>query len=107
LQGVILPRHHLRKIARVLVWAFLIARLGAEAHAYSHVVDSQAGIPGTAQHCDTCLSIAPLLVAAGGSQPVLLTRRSEFPDVLAVESFSVSLAPSRRAFQPRAPPPLL
>jgi hypothetical protein len=86
---------------------FLVAHLGAEAHAYSHLSGDLHGLPGGGQSCGTCLSAAPLFAAADGSPSILLVQHFEVAPSVAVKTTSIPWQPLHRAFQSRAPPALL
>jgi hypothetical protein len=84
----------------------LVAQLGAQAHAYSHLVPA----PDAAAHhlhpapCVQCSSFAPLLTLAGGfGNPTVLA----IADPAAVYARPVLAAPRAaacRAYRSRAPP---
>jgi len=101
-------RHRYRLIARVLLaMTLLIAQSGAEAHAYSHLVQSQPDAPATTQGCGECLSCAPLLTSIGGSQSVILLPRFDDQQLVSSPSIPVSCVSRPSSFQSRAPPDLL
>jgi len=100
----VLTHHRLSVIARVLSLALLIGQLGAEAHAYSHLVDDPHGLPDTAQSCRACLSFAPLLSAVGGSHSVLVLNQGVTGTCVPIAEVLIPHSPSHRAFQSRAPP---
>ena len=91
----------------LLSLALLVAQLGAEAHAYSHLASDPPGVPSTSQGCETCLSFAPLLNAVGGSQCVLLAIPCAAERIVPGNTISIPYLLPRLAFQPRAPPKLL
>jgi hypothetical protein len=103
----ILSRHRHRLIARVLALALLVAQLGAEAHAYSHLVTDQRGAPNSAQTCGKCLSFAPLTMAVGGAPYVVLTDRCEAERVVPIAISSIPNRSPYSAHRPRGPPQLL
>ena len=104
---VILSNRRISLIARLLSLALLIGQLGAEAHAYSHLLDDTDGLPSTTQNCRACLSGAPLLSAVGSSPTAFVVARSETETFLPLEPALVAQGPAHRAFQSRAPPALL
>lgn len=85
----------------------LIAQLGVETHAYSHLTRDSDGVPSTIQSCGVCLSFAPLLSMAGGAQSVRVVRLPENDLVVAANNVSIALLLPCAAFRARAPPPLL
>lgn len=97
---------------RHAVWSFalalivLVAQLGAQAHAYSHLNSA----PDSAQHhtrpapCVECSSFAPLLTLAGGmSYPVMLAV-ADPATVYSRLAVAVHHAAVFRAYRSRAPP---
>lgn len=98
-------RHQL--IARVLALALLVAQFGAQTHAYSHLARNTHGVPSSMQSCATCLSFAPVTMAAGGTPYVLLAAQCVSESVLPVATVSIPNTSPFPAFQPRAPPQLL
>lgn len=103
----ILSRQRHRLIARILALTLFVAQLGAEAHAYSHLVTDPLGVPSTAQTCGKCLSFAPLTMAVGGTQYLVLTDRCEAERVVPIAISSIPSRSPYNAFRPRAPPQLL
>lgn len=104
---VVLSSRRLSLFARLLSLALLVGQLGAEAHAYSHLLDDTDGLPSTAQNCRACLSNAPLTNAVGSSPAPFIVARSEPETFLSLDPVIVAQGPAYRAFQPRAPPALL
>ncbi len=104
---MVLSRRRLSLIARLLSLALLIGQLGAETHAYTHLLDDTDGLPSTAQNCRACLSGAPLLSAVGSSPASFIVARCEAEAYRPLDSVVVAQGPARRAFQSRAPPALL
>lgn len=103
----ILSRQRHRLIARVLALALFVAQLGAEAHAYSHLVTDPLGVPSTAQTCGKCLSFAPLTMAVGGTPYLVLMDRCEAKRVVPIAISSIPSRSPYSAYRPRAPPHLL
>jgi len=104
----VLLRKRRRSIAHLLSLVLLIAQLGMQAHAYSHLKSDPDGLPGsTTQLCGQCASSAPLLTMASGSLcirvPHLAQAQSTAP--ASIDS-SVHRLP-HPAFRSRAPPHLL
>jgi hypothetical protein len=85
----------------------LIAQLGVQAHAYSHLASEQHGIPSTVQTCGHCMSVAPLLTAVGSSQFIWLAHRPVTGHEVATQTTSIALLLPCPAFRSRAPPELL
>jgi hypothetical protein len=94
-------------VRMLFAMAFVIAQSGAEAHAYSHLVQEQPGTPSTTLGCDECLSCAPLLAGAGGLQAVVLLPPWDGHAVLNAPSVPVTGVSRPSSFQSRAPPILL
>ena len=90
----------------MLALTLLFAQFGAEVHAYSHLAKDQ-GVPGSMQSCATCLSFAPVTMAVGGSPHVVLIDTCVAEAALPPATISIPDSSPFRAFQPRAPPPLL
>jgi hypothetical protein len=104
----VLLRKRRRSIVHLLSLVLLIAQLGMQAHAYSHLKSDPDGLPGTTtQLCGQCASSAPLLTMASGSLcirvPHLAQAQSTAP--ASIDS-SVHRLP-HPAFRSRAPPQLL
>ena len=95
-------------LVHLLSLALLLAQLGMQAHAYSHLKSDPDGVPGTTtQLCGQCASSAPLLSMASGS---LCIRVPYEPQTIGVAPASVdtALLPlPHPAFRSRAPPHLL
>jgi hypothetical protein len=104
---VVLSSRRLSLIARLLSLALLVGQLGAETHAYTHLLDDTDGLPSTAQNCRACLSGAPLLSAVGSSPTAFIVARFEAEAFLPPSPVIVAQSPAHRAFQSRAPPALL
>ena len=104
---VVLSSRRLSLIARLLSLALLLGQLGAEAHAYSHLLDDADGLPSTTQNCRACLSGAPLLSAVGSSPTSFVVARCEADSFLPPDTVVVARGPAHRAFQSRAPPAIL
>jgi hypothetical protein len=98
---------HFRLIVHVLSLALLIAQLGTQAHAYSHLSPDPHGVPSTIQSCGQCLSFAPLLTAVGGSHCLWLADRCETERIVPVNTIQPSYRQPYPAFRSRAPPALI
>jgi hypothetical protein len=85
----------------------LIAQLGMEAHAYSHLKSDADGLPGqTNQLCGQCASSAPLLSMASGSSCVRVPYAPQAEGV-APANIGTDVRPlPHLAFRSRAPPRL-
>ncbi|MFZ2509002.1 MAG: hypothetical protein WAW79_11095 [Steroidobacteraceae bacterium] len=59
------------------------------------------------QSCTTCLSFAPVTMAVGGGQHVVLIDACVPEPALPAATASIPDSSPFSAFQPRAPPPLL
>jgi len=93
-------------IARALSLALLLAQLGAQAHAYTHLASDTHGAP-TTQLCGACLSIAPLQGAVGPSPLILPTDLRGAGHAVPAASVARPCRPPAPAFRSRAPPVLL
>jgi hypothetical protein len=102
-----LSKQRLKLFVCVLSLAFLVAQLGAETHAFSHIVTDPHGLPNKVQACGTCLSYAPLLGAVGNSRCVWIAEQCEAAHGAPASSIPIPCLPLLRAFQSRAPPALL
>jgi hypothetical protein len=99
-----LTRNRRRLIVQVLSLVLLIAQLGMEAHAYSHLKPDQHGVPSTLQICGQCVSFAPLLGIVGGPQHVRFVHPPERDYILPADTASVASRLTCPAFRSRAPP---
>jgi hypothetical protein len=92
----------------LLSLVLLVAQLGMQAHAYSHLKSDPDGLPGTAtQLCGQCTSSAPLLTMASGS---LCIRVPHLAQTQGTAPASIDVSVHRLphpAFRSRAPPHLL
>jgi len=109
LEVSVLLRKRRRSIVHLLSLVLLIAQLGVEAHAYSHLKADPDGLPGTTttQLCGQCASSAPLLTMASGS---LCIRVPHAPQAEGSAPASIDSTVHRLphpAFRSRAPPHLL
>jgi hypothetical protein len=86
----------------------VIAQLGAQAHAYSHLTVSRDanGEPQRihALTCSECVAFAPLLATAGGSAVPLLHSPARESSVVAFEPQLQPRASTHTAYRSRAPP---
>ncbi|HKU13419.1 MAG TPA: hypothetical protein VJQ52_03435 [Steroidobacteraceae bacterium] len=101
-------RTHRRLIVHLLSLVLLLAQLGMEVHAYSHLKSDQDGLPGTTtQLCGQCASSAPLLTMASGSYCLWVPQQLQASGIAPASiGFSVARLP-HPAFRSRAPPPSL
>ena len=108
LEVSVLLRKRRRSIVHLLSLVLLIAQLGMQAHAYSHLKADPDGVPGTTtQLCGQCASSAPLLTMASGS---LCLRVPHVPQAVGSAPASIDSTVHRLphpAFRARAPPHLL
>lgn len=106
--GFVLLRSRRRLIVPLLSLVLLLAQLGMQAHAYSHLKSDPDGLPGsTTQLCGQCASSAPLLSMASGS---LCIRVPPVPQAQRAAPASIDCTVHRLphpAFRSRAPPHLL
>jgi hypothetical protein len=104
----VLLRKRRRSIVHLLSLLLLIAQLGMQAHASSHLKSDPDGLPGsTTQLCGQCASSAPLLTMASGS---LCLRVPHLPQAESFAPASIDSSVHRLphpAFRSRAPPHLL
>ena len=86
----------------------VIAQLGAQAHAYSHLTVSRDanGDPQRihALACSECVAFAPLLATAGGSSVPLLHLPARTSTLIAIDAQLQPHPASRTAYRSRAPP---
>ena len=104
---VVLSKRRLSLIARLLSLALLVGQLGAETHAYTHLLDDTDGLPSTTQNCRACLSSASLQSAVGSSPTTFIVARFEAEAFVPLDPIVVVQGSAHRAFQSRAPPALL
>jgi hypothetical protein len=100
-------RSRRRLIVHLLSLGLLIAQLGMEAHAYSHLKSDADGLPGQpTQLCGQCASSAPLLSMASSSSCVRVPYAAQ-AEAIAPASLGTEVRPLLRlAFRSRAPPRL-
>jgi hypothetical protein len=101
-------RSRRRLIVHLLSLALLIAQLGMEAHAYSHLKSDPDGLPGTTtnQLCGQCASSAPLLSMASSSHCFRVPYEPQIEGIApAALGTDVRRLP-HPAFRSRAPPRL-
>lgn len=90
----------------LLALIVLIAQVGAQAHAYTHLVKS----PDTAQRsahpapCVECSAFAPLLAAVSGCSYPAIARVVEPPAIAATLAAGIHHAAPCTAYRSRAPP---
>jgi hypothetical protein len=96
-----------RLIVHLLSLALLIAQLGMEAHAYSHLKSDPDGLPGqTTQLCGQCASSAPLLSMASSSSCIRVPFAPQVAGI-APASIGTDVRPlPHPPFRSRAPPRL-
>ena len=97
-----------RLIVHLLSLALLIAQLGMEAHAYSHLKSDRETLPGTTttQLCGQCASSAPLLSMASSSACIRVPFEPQAAGI-APASIDTDVRPlPHPAFRSRAPPRL-
>jgi hypothetical protein len=92
-------------IVHLLSLALLIAQLGVEAHAYSHLKSDPDGLPGqTTQLCGQCASSAPLLSMASSSSCIRVPYAPQTAGI-APASIGTDVRPlPHPPFRSRAPP---
>jgi hypothetical protein len=106
--GVLFRSRRCRLLVHLLSLALLIAQLGVEAHAYSHLKSDRESLPGTAttQLCGQCASSAPLLSMASSSSCIRIPFESQ-AEGIAPASIGTDVRPlPHPAFRSRAPPRL-
>lgn len=86
----------------------LIAQLGMQAHAYSHLKSDPDGLPGQpTQLCGQCASSVPLLSMASGALCIRVPYQPQ-AEGIAPASIATDVRPlPHPAFRSRAPPALL
>jgi hypothetical protein len=94
-------------LVRVLCLALLVAQIGAQAHAYSHLAPDQLGVPSALQSCGQCLSFAPLHTIMGGSSTVWIQPLADIAQCLPTIELPVPYRRACPAFRSRAPPHFL
>lgn len=103
----ILSSNRHRLIARLLPLVLLVAQLGAEAHAYSHVGKNPHGIPNPTQTCGICHSFAPLTMAVGTAQVTMPVILGDAEHGIPATVATAAVHSPRSSHQSRAPPALL
>ena len=104
----VLLRKRRRSIAHLLSLVLLIAQLGMQAHAYSHLKSDPDGLPGsTTQLCGQCASSAPLLTMASGSLCIRVPHLAQAQGTAPASIDSSVHRLPHPAFRSRAPPHLL
>ena len=103
-----LLRTRRRLIVHLLSLVLLLAQLGMQAHAYSHLKSDPDGIPGTTtQLCGQCASSAPLLSMASGSLCIRVPHQQQADSIAPASIDSTVHRLPHPAFRSRAPPHLL
>jgi hypothetical protein len=104
----VLIRKRRRSIVHLLSLVLLIAQLGMQAHAYSHLKSDPDGLPGsTTQVCGQCASSAPLLTMASGSLCIRVPHLAQAEGIAPASIDSPVHRLPHPAFRSRAPPHLL
>jgi hypothetical protein len=105
--GALFGRNRRRLIVHLLSLALLIAQLGVEAHAYSHLKSDAHGVPGqTTQLCGQCASSVPLLSMASSSSCIRVPYAPP-AEGIAPASIGTDVLPlPHPLFRSRAPPRL-
>lgn len=97
-----------RLICGLQALILVIAQLGAQAHAYSHlsVARDANGEPQRvhALACSECVAFAPLLATAGGSTVPLLHLPARASTVIVFDTQLQPRASTLAAYRSRAPP---
>jgi hypothetical protein len=97
-----------RALCKLQALILVIAQLGAQAHAYSHLTITRDanGEPQRihALACSECVAFAPLLAAAGGSTAPLLHLPARASTVIAFDAQLQAHACTLSAYRSRAPP---
>ena len=97
-----------RALCQLQALILVIAQLGAQAHAYSHLTVSRDtnGEPQRihALACSECVAFAPLLATAGGSAVPLLHLPARASTVIAFDAQLQFRASTLTAYRSRAPP---
>jgi len=95
-------------IALMMAMALLIAQLGGQAHAYSHLnADANPTDDAINTHlkpCPECLSFAPLLAPAGSPSPLSAIAPQGIPAAPNAAAASLISRSPTPAFRSRAPP---
>jgi hypothetical protein len=98
----------MRVLCRLQALILVIAQLGAQAHAYSHLTVARDANGGPqrihALACSECVAFAPLLATAGGSAVPLLHLPARESSVIAFEPQLQPRASTHSAYRSRAPP---
>ena len=104
----VLFRSHRRLIAHLLSLVLLVAQLGIQVHAYSHLEFDPDSLPGTTtQLCGQCASSSPLLSMASGTLFIRVPYQPHADGVAAMSIESTAHRLPHPAFRSRAPPHLL
>ncbi|HKS53941.1 MAG TPA: hypothetical protein VJS12_01580 [Steroidobacteraceae bacterium] len=101
----VLFRNSRHLIVQVLSLALLIAQLGMQAHAYSHLKSDADSLPGQpTQLCGQCASSAPLLSMASSSSCIRIPYAPHSAGI-APQSIGTDVLPlPHPLFRSRAPP---
>ena len=94
-------------IALMMAMALLIAQLGGQAHAYSHLNVANPTDDAIQTHlkpCPECLSFAPLLAPAGSPSPLSAIAPQGIPAAPNAAAASLISRSPTPAFRSRAPP---
>jgi hypothetical protein len=95
-------------LSLILAIVVLVAQLGAQAHAYSHLARSPDPIQRSAHTtpCVECSAFAPLLSAVSGASFPVVIAAAEPPTIAVSIAAGVHSAAPSIAYRSRAPPAL-
>lgn len=96
-----------RLIARILSLLLLLAQLGLEAHAYSHLTPEKHVSTGSVQFCGECLSHAPFSGMADAVPHICIHMQAGSNDIASLPAAVPVDRGSAAAFRSRAPPTVL
>ncbi len=93
-------------LSLILAIFVLVAQLGAQAHAYSHLAKSPDPVQRSAYQtpCVECSAFAPLLAAVSGAAFPAVVPAVEPPAITAILAAGIPQAAPCTAYRSRAPP---
>jgi hypothetical protein len=96
-------------LSLLLAICVLVAQLGAQAHAYSHLAKSPDPIQRSAHSapCIECSAFAPLLTAVSGASFPVVVAVVDPPTITASLAAGVHSAAPCTAYRSRAPPAMV
>jgi hypothetical protein len=104
--GSLFRKRH-RLFTCLLSLVLLLAQLGMQAHAYSHLKSDPHGVPTSLQYCGGCLSFTPMSSLGGSAAHVHVWHQADGGYHAPLGVAPVASRQPTAAFRSRAPPAFL